>query len=62
MTIAAKVSATEIDEILRGRYVGGYFEGRLINSPGTTYVPGGGVADSVWLSNEVTGTGGYLVS
>ena len=60
MTIAAKVSATEIDEILRGRYVGGYFEGRLINSPGTTYVPGGGVADSVWLSNEVTlGTGGY---
>ena len=60
MTIAAKLSSTEVDKILRDRYVGSYFEARLINSPGTTYEPGGGVADSVWLGNEVTvGTGGY---
>lgn len=60
MTIAAKLSSTELDKILRDRYVGNYFEARLINSPGTSYVPGGGVADSVWLGNEVTvGTGGY---
>lgn len=60
MSIAAKISSTELDKILRDRYVGNYFEARLINSVGATYVPGGGVSDATWLSNEVTlGTGGY---
>lgn len=60
MTIAAKISSVEIDDLLRDRYVGSYFEGRLINSPGTDYTPGGAVSDATWLSNEVTlGTGGY---
>ena len=60
MTIAAKLSSTEVDKILRDRYVGSYFEARLINSPGATYTPGGGVSDATWLGNEVTlGTGGY---
>ncbi len=60
MTIAAKISAVEIDDMLRDRYDGSLFEARLINAPGTVYTPGGGVADSVWLSNEVAlGLGGY---
>lgn len=60
MSIAAKISAVEIDDLLRDRYVGAFYEARLINSPGADYTPGGGVADSVWLSNEVPlGTGGY---
>jgi len=60
MTIAAKISSIEIDDLLRDRYVGAYFEGRLINSPGADYVPGGGVSDAAWLANEVTlGLGGY---
>jgi len=60
MSIAAKISAVEIDDLLRDRYVGAFYEARLINSPGADYTPGGGIADSVWLSNEVPlGTGGY---
>jgi len=60
MTLAAKVSATELDRIVRGRYVGNFFEARLLNNPGITYVPGGGVSDETWLATEVPlGTAGY---
>ena len=41
------------------RYVGKYYEARLINAPGTSYIPGTTV-DATFLANEVTqGTGGY---
>lgn len=60
MTIAAKVSAVELDRVLRNRYVGASFEARLLNNPGAIYVPGGGVSDATWLSKEVAlGTAGY---
>ena len=60
MTIAAKVSSTEIDSILRDRFLNQYFEARLINLPAYTYTPGTAGADSTLLAGEVTlGTGGY---
>ena len=60
MTIAAKVSAVEIDKIVRDRYEGNYFEGRLMNYTGSTYTPGASGADAAFLATEVTvGTGGY---
>ena len=60
MTIAAKVSASEIDAILRNRFVGEYFEARLINLPAYTYNPSTAGADATLLAGEVTpGTGGY---
>lgn len=60
MTLAAAVSTTEVDRIVRNRYVGAYFEARLLNSPGTVYDPGNGITDATWLSTELTlGTAGY---
>ena len=60
MTIAAKVSANELDAILRNRFVGEYFEARLINLPAYTYNPSTAGADATLLAGEVTlGTGGY---
>ena len=60
MTIASKVSASEVDDILRGRYVDQYFEARLINLPAYNYEPSTAGADATLLAGEVTlGTGGY---
>ena len=60
MTIAAKVSAAEIDDVLRGRYVDQYFEARLIDLPAFDYTPGTVGEDATLLTGEVTiGTGGY---
>ena len=60
MTIAAKVSSTEIDSILRDRFLSQYFEARLINLPAYTYSPGTAGADATLLAGEVPlGTGGY---
>lgn len=60
MTIAAKVSSTEVDNILRDRYVDQYFEARLINLPAYNYDPTVVGADATLLAGEVVlGTGGY---
>lgn len=59
MTISAKVSPTEVTEIVKGRYVDKVYQVRLINAPGVSYVPGTTV-DSEFLAFEVPlGTGGY---
>ena len=45
--------------MLRDRYVGKYFEARLINAPGVAYIPGT-TNDANFLAQEVTlGTAGY---
>lgn len=60
MTIAAKVSATEITNILSDRYVDQYFEARLIDLPAYTYDPSVSGEDATLLAGEVPiGTGGY---
>lgn len=60
MTIAAKVSATEIQNIITDRYVDQYFEARLINAPAYNYDPGVAGSDATLLGSEVVvGTGGY---
>ena len=60
MTIAAKVSSTEITNIITDRYVDQYFEARLINLPAYTYDPGVAGSDTTLLAGEVVlGTGGY---
>ena len=59
MAIAAKISPAELTALVTNRYVGKYYEARLINAPGTSYVPGT-TTDATFLGNEVTqGTGGY---
>jgi len=63
MTIEAKVSSSEIDEILRARYVDQYFEGRLIDLPAYSYDPSVAGSDATLLLGEVAiGTGGYARS
>jgi len=60
MTIASKVSATEVTSIITDRYVDQYFEARLINLPAYTYDPGVAGSDTTLLAGEVApGTGGY---
>lgn len=59
MTIAAKISPDELTAQVTNRFVGAYFEARLINAPGTAYIPGV-TNDAAFLAFEVTpGTGGY---
>ena len=59
MAIAAKISPAELTAMVTDRYVGKYYEARLINAPGVSYVPGTTV-DATFLANEVTqGNGGY---
>ena len=62
MSISAKVSSTELDGIVRSRYVDAVFEIALINAPGVTYDPANDAsADATFLATyEVAaGTGGY---
>ena len=60
MTIASKVSANEVDDILRARYVDQYFEARLIDLPAYNYDPATAGSDATLLAGEVRlGTGGY---
>lgn len=59
MAIAAKISPAELTAQVTNRFVGKYYEARLINAPGTSYIPGTTV-DATFLANEVAqGTGGY---
>jgi hypothetical protein len=59
MTIAAKISSTELTEQVTARFSGKYLEGRLINATGTSYIPGT-TEDYVFLGFEPElGTGGY---
>jgi len=59
MAIAAKVSSAELTAQVTNRFDGAYLEARLINAPGTTYVPNVTV-DLTFLGFEVTpGQGGY---
>ncbi len=60
MTIAAKISSTELNTQVTNRFVNNIFEIRLINSPGTSYTPGT-TNDTTFLASEVAyGTGGYV--
>lgn len=60
MTIAAKVSATELTNIVTDRYIDQYFEARLIDLPAYNYDPGVSGSDTTLLQGEVPiGTGGY---
>ena len=60
MTIAARVSATEVTNIVTDRYVDQHFEARLINLPAYDYDPSVSGADTTLLAGEVViGTGGY---
>lgn len=59
MTIAAKISSTELTAQVTDRFADTFFEARLINVPGTIYDPGI-TSDAAFLANEViVGTGGY---
>ena len=59
MSIQAPLSSTEIVSQLTDRFVGTFFEGRLINAPSISYQPGV-TNDTTFLANEVTlGFGGY---
>lgn len=59
MSLAAKISPAELYAQVSNRFAGAFLEARLINAPGTAYLPG--TTDDVeFLSFEVpTGTGGY---
>ena len=60
MSIAAKVSAQELEDQVKSRFVGAFFEGRLINAPGVSYIPGT-TDDASFLGFEAPlGEGGYL--
>jgi len=59
MTIAAKISATELTAQVTNRFADSYFEARLIDASGTTYIPGV-TSDASFLAFESPiGTGGY---
>jgi hypothetical protein len=59
MTIAAKISSTELTAQVTARFSGKYLEGRLIDATGTSYIPGT-TEDRVFLGLEpLLGTGGY---
>lgn len=59
MAITAHISSDEVTAQVTNRFVDQYFEGRLINAPGTIYEPGI-TDDTNLLSFEVAGgTGGY---
>ena len=59
MTIAAKVSSTELTAQVTNRFSDKFLEARLINAPGTSYIPGTTV-DATFLGFEVaSGTAGY---
>lgn len=59
MTIAAKISSTELTAQVTNRFADTFFEARLINVPGTIYDPGI-TNDASFLASEVPiGTGGY---
>jgi hypothetical protein len=60
MSIAAKVSAAELNAQVTNRFVDQYYEARLIYAPGTSYLPGI-TTDATFLADEVAaGTGGYV--
>ena len=58
MTIAAKISSAELTAQVTNRFSGSYLEARLINSPGTSYIPGT-TDDATFLSSEVAFNYGY---
>lgn len=59
MAITAHISSDEVTAQVTNRFVDQYFEGRLINAPGTVYEPGF-TDDANFLSFEVVaGTAGY---
>lgn len=59
MAIAAKISPAELTAQVTNRFVGKYYEARLIYAPGTSYTPGI-TNDATFLGFEVApGTGGY---
>lgn len=59
MAIAAQIAPSELEDIVSNRYVGEYYEARLIYAPGTSYQPGI-TDDATFLGFEVAGgTGGY---
>jgi len=58
MSIAAKISPTELREQVLARFTDAHLEARLIYSPGVSYTPGTTV-DSNFLTFEVPFTGGY---
>ena len=59
MTTAASVNPAELTALVTGRYVGAYFEARLLYAPGTSYEPGTS-NPATFLSNELAvGVNGY---
>lgn len=60
MTIAAKISSSELTAQVTNRFEDKYLEARLVSASGTSYIPGTTV-DATFLGFEVTpGTGGYV--
>ena len=59
MSLAARISPAELYAQVSDRFAGAYLEARLINAPGTAYLPGT-TDDTEFLSFEVaSGLGGY---
>lgn len=59
MTIAAKISSSELTAQVTNRFADTFFEVRLIDATGTTYIPGT-TDDATFLGFEFTaGSGGY---
>ena len=59
MTIAAKISSTELTEQVTDRFSGQYLEARLVNATGTSYIPGTTVDADFLAFEPLLGTGGY---
>ena len=60
MTIAAKISSSELTAQMTNRFEDKFIEARLINATGTSYIPGT-TDDPTFLGFEFTpGTGGYV--
>ena len=59
MTVAAKITPTELGDQVRERFVGNYFVAKLLNSAGLAYVPGQQDSLQYVIDYELARTSGY---
>lgn len=59
MTVAAKITPTELGDQVRERFIGNYFVAKLLNSGGLAYVPGQQDSLQYVIDYELARTAGY---
>jgi hypothetical protein len=59
MTVAAKITPTELGDQVRERFIGNYFVVKLLNSSGLAYVPGQQDSLQYVIDYELARTSGY---